>query len=681
MFGVALALMALLLKLIHCQTFDILQSYTEPNWVDYIIATKDHVFTVSNNAGYRLAQWDLATSNLITAIPNAHTAAVTGLGFGLDDTLIFTSSMDGTIKSWWTGNSVSTLLHSATFNLISGVRLMAIGNQTIVTVMETGIMLQYQLSASLLPSVTLVADYGQVTDATHMAFNPPHLLLARSINEIVQINTQTRQNVRTILVADASFYLQDDDRFWFAALRDLTLVQYNTSTGQFIQTIPTDLASGMTTGILTRNHYYFTTRRGHVYQWDINQNAFVESRLKMRSEGVSMTLSRDRKRLYVGCYKEWVMLDARLADSVTLTRPKGATDTATLNLVVPRATADATTSHASSQSNLPRGKTTIDLIQLIASTGGFVVLAASGCTYCYCTKRTSRPKKAKSSQTNLLDILDSNTAIDEQIVITANNTSSIQTLIATTHEMSIPAFLEMKWGTDFRQEEVIGKGGLATIYKCTPLNSDLISRTQGETLVCKVISHGHIEQMSERNMAGFFQELSLMHRFRDSEYFPRVFAYSTLPVAIVMRYYHLGDLMQYANGRGKAAKQYPYTKSRVVTLIKQLCLAVGVLHKSGLSHSDIKPANVLLDEDANKTQLKVILCDFGLTRAFEPYLVDSFYLSDINGFSPVYAAPEVFQRFRNRKMAHSQSVYQAGDVFALAVSMYELLRQNPHRQW
>ena len=45
-----------------------------------------------------------------------------------------------------------------------------------------------------------------------------------------------------------------------------------------------------------------------------------------------------------------------------------------------------------------------------------------------------------------------------------------------------------------------------------------------------------------------------------------------------------------------------------VVLFKLLC-GLNFIHKANVMHRDLKPGNILIDEDLN-----VLLCDFGLSR-------------------------------------------------------------------
>ena len=257
------------------------------------------------------------------------------------------------------------------------------------------------------------------------------------------------------------------------------------------------------------------------------------------------------------------------------------------------------------------------------------------------------------------------------------------TFIPTVHELSVPAFLEMHLGRDFLPAELLAEGGGGAVHKCTLLDAKLKKRCKNQEVVVKVASQQAVARMPDMFKKSFMQELSIMWRFRDHPAFVKVFAFSQDPLAMVLKFYRFGDMKDYIDGDGKYYHMFPYTKARVMSLIRQYVSALEKMHQFGIVHGDIKPANVLLDGNEHIKFLQVIVTDFGISQIVDDTnaRVEAFQVSLLRGASVPYAAPEVFERFRAAMKNDYSKTYdavtmKAGDIYAIGSVIYELMHRK-----
>ena len=97
----------------------------------------------------------------------------------------------------------------------------------------------------------------------------------------------------------------------------------------------------------------------------------------------------------------------------------------------------------------------------------------------------------------------------------------------------------------------------------------------------------------------------------------------------------------------------------VVSIMIALCRAIHYTHERGILHRDLKPNNVLLDE-----QNEPHLTDFGLAKILEKdsQLTDSFAVMG----TPSYMAPE-------QAAGQSRQITKSADIYGLGAIFYELL--------
>ena len=277
--------------------------------------------------------------------------------------------------------------------------------------------------------------------------------------------------------------------------------------------------------------------------------------------------------------------------------------------------------------------------------------------------------------------------------------TSMTTVVADTPELAIPAFLYCEMGKDYSLGKKLMRGAAGAIHECKLSNREIFDRAGAVQVVGKVIQTiAKTEAAARRVESAFYQELSLMWRFRNSPHFVKVFAFSQHPKCLLMKYYPLGDLKGFIDGKHH---KHLYTSSVIVSLLKQICLGISEMHDASIAHCDIKPANILLDESPflsiingtrTITPFTVIVSDFGIARILKSHEleVEAFAVSNVKGASLIYAPPEALARVKKsprrvddekpgNTVEDGDEVWKAGDVYSVGVTLLEMLIRK--RAW
>ncbi len=194
---------------------------------------------------------------------------------------------------------------------------------------------------------------------------------------------------------------------------------------------------------------------------------------------------------------------------------------------------------------------------------------------------------------------------------------------------------------DYEIEEQIGEGGFGAVYKACQLsvqrdvalkiilpqfanNPEFISRFDAEARIIARLEHAHIVPLYD-----YWREAGAAY--------------------LVMRWLP-HNLRAILNGE-------PLALPAISRIMDQVGSALNAAHRKGIIHRDIKPDNILLDDDGN-----VYLADFGIAQSDSP--VGDEHARDEMVGSPAYASPEQLT---------NGVVTQQSDIYSLGVVLYELL--------
>lgn len=195
----------------------------------------------------------------------------------------------------------------------------------------------------------------------------------------------------------------------------------------------------------------------------------------------------------------------------------------------------------------------------------------------------------------------------------------------------------------YQLEERIGSGGFGAVYRARQTtierevaikiilpgfanNPDFIRRFETEAHLVARLEHPHITPLHD------------FWRDPDGAY-------------LVMRYLKGGSLRE-------ALQDGPYDLESASRLLDQVAAAVSFAHRNDVIHRDIKPGNILLDEDGN-----AYLADFGIAKDLLN-LGGSHTSPDAVVGSLDYLSPE---------QARGEAVTPRTDIYSLGVTLYEMI--------
>ena len=201
----------------------------------------------------------------------------------------------------------------------------------------------------------------------------------------------------------------------------------------------------------------------------------------------------------------------------------------------------------------------------------------------------------------------------------------------------------------------IGRGGMGVVYKALQVSTKRV-------VALKVMLAGSFASRSARKR--FQREVELAARFQHPS-IVRVLESGLLPAG--QQYYAMDYLEGLTLDRYIAASQ-PNVQA-ILGLFVELCAAVDHAHDHGVIHRDLKPGNVIIDE-----QGKPHILDFGLAKAADYADTDSLAASVSVPGQVVgtlrYISPE-------QVAGKTEEIDARTDVYALGVMLFEALTSSP----
>ena len=121
-------------------------------------------------------------------------------------------------------------------------------------------------------------------------------------------------------------------------------------------------------------------------------------------------------------------------------------------------------------------------------------------------------------------------------------------------------------------------------------------------------------------------------------------------------------VMEYIEGCSLAQMQKPISETKAILYLGQILSALKCVHNEGLMHLDIKPSNIMIDQDDN-----IHLIDFGASKQFDPNSDNQSVLSTTGlAYTPGYASFEQLS-------SHTKNLGSHSDMYSLGATLYNLL--------
>jgi hypothetical protein len=197
----------------------------------------------------------------------------------------------------------------------------------------------------------------------------------------------------------------------------------------------------------------------------------------------------------------------------------------------------------------------------------------------------------------------------------------------------------------YRVESLVGRGGMGVVYRATDLS---LQRPVALKLIAPELAqdeHFRDRFLREPRLAASLDHPSVVPIYEAGEWERQLY--------LAMRYVEGSDLRTLLERDGELSPEHS------LGVLAQVADALDAAHRRGLVHRDVKPANILLDEDGH-----AYLTDFGITKELGGVSTDTGRLVGTLD----YLAPEQIR---------GEEVDSRTDCYALACVLSECLAGAP----
>lgn len=205
-------------------------------------------------------------------------------------------------------------------------------------------------------------------------------------------------------------------------------------------------------------------------------------------------------------------------------------------------------------------------------------------------------------------------------------------------------------------ETEIGYGNWGSIWRISPNNPSNRIHSSSK-LAIKVVYRDKSSGTTATKIKSLWSEFKILRMFKRSPH-PNVLRVSSFIItpsyALLTMAFHPAVLNVRLGERSARVRRY----------IRGLLEGTHFLHQNGVSHNDIKPANVVLSADDQP-----VLIDFGFAAAYPPDYAQTTgkkpFWSTLSWGTPEYLSPQ-----RAKSEGHDERL---SDIWSLGVTLYEIV--------
>jgi serine/threonine protein kinase/predicted Zn-dependent protease len=194
--------------------------------------------------------------------------------------------------------------------------------------------------------------------------------------------------------------------------------------------------------------------------------------------------------------------------------------------------------------------------------------------------------------------------------------------------------------------EELGCGGMGRVYKVQDTKI-------GEKVALKLIRPE--AGLDKKSLERFSNEIKLARKIRHKNVCQMFDLGEDQGTRyITMEYVHGEDLKQLIRKVGRLSP------GQAVGIARQICDGLGEAHKLGVVHRDLKPQNVMVDEDGNAR-----IMDFGIARSLSG--------KRMTGPGVLIGTPE----YMSPEQVEGIDIDQRSDIYSLGIILYEMVTGCP----